>query len=282
MAESITTARGAATSPNADEDDKNEQSRNLIYLERVMDVLKGAAEGSDGNDLAHLVVQEPDTPLLIASCIMPLTIGWYFDHIKMRNKERKTALYNLYNKLLKPRAHCFLELYRVEIILDDDSFQEAHRGGLFGFGRDKPEAVINADDTGALKKYMDLMGPFSYQREPDTSLDLGIWGLLRRGGCEQDTRAHCHVVSFVRALAEAVCGRECSRPLATRVSNEIELVVGDDGELNKEHPLVPGLGLGYPTSLSYDPGREQRLGDNFSRNIDLPPEAYVHVKGDVL
>ncbi|ROW02467.1 hypothetical protein VMCG_06148 [Cytospora schulzeri] len=35
---------------------------------------------------------------------------------------------------------------------------------------------------------------------------------------------------------------------------------------------------GYPEPLGYDPGREKKFGEDFNKNIDLPPEAYVQGK----
>lgn len=35
---------------------------------------------------------------------------------------------------------------------------------------------------------------------------------------------------------------------------------------------------GYPEPLGYDPARERKkFGDDFNKNLDLPPEAYVAV-----
>lgn len=34
---------------------------------------------------------------------------------------------------------------------------------------------------------------------------------------------------------------------------------------------------GYPAPLGYDPSRERKFGDDFNKNVDLPPEAYVDV-----
>ncbi|KUI56371.1 Protein argonaute [Cytospora mali] len=37
---------------------------------------------------------------------------------------------------------------------------------------------------------------------------------------------------------------------------------------------------GYPKPLGYDPGRERKFGEDFNKNVDLPPEAYVQGKLD--
>ncbi|ROW03007.1 hypothetical protein VMCG_05799 [Cytospora schulzeri] len=128
----------------------------LIYLDGHVDscialCLALVEDGSNGNEIAHLAIQEPDAGLLVSA-----SMGRKFDPEHMRKlsqiletvtDDEEVALV-LYERFLRLRDHCLLELWCIDIPLAGAARDEAIRTGLMSQqGEETPPAIVHPDDT---------------------------------------------------------------------------------------------------------------------------------------
>lgn len=231
------------------------RNTDLIYLDGHLHnctaMRMAPLDGSDGNEMARLAVEDTDADLLVAA-----SIGYKFGsvvgaglYLLVGDWPGESMERVLYERFLKNRAHCFMELWRVDIPLTVPAREEAIRAGLMSQDGEQPlPAVIHPDDTRALEKYTRLMDLSPNTRITTNSsgrkTTTGIHELVQRGGFKVGTEAqegmldflHCLVYQFGEAATWNVGFDE----------GDIPGIADADGNLVEDNQIVKDFELTLP------------------------------------
>ncbi|KUI53083.1 hypothetical protein VP1G_00316 [Cytospora mali] len=202
--------------------------------------------GSGENEMMRLAVQDTSTDLLIRFYkLRHLILAW-------------TGGEFLYERLLKPRTHCFFQLWLIKICITEATQQEALRMGLIDHPNEEyPPAVINASDKAGLHKYANLMDLCYYREEYTCCGDArdGIGELIAQGGVKPGSAMQAGIVQFEKALIKSHCA--CAELNLDHI--DVDHAVDDDGQLVKDDPLVVQLNLSMP---SWTPHGDSETSDD--------------------
>lgn len=189
---------------------------------------------------------DPATRLLISSDLGD-RLGWpanprYRKGQPLKEKYETTPAGKvLYEKFLRTRKSFMVEFHRFEVILEGPAREDTVRAGMFGLWGNEP-AIIDADDTTALRKYKALLekgnGTYVFDSATDADVLYGIDEIKALG-----RRHDSHDGAFMRRLLRVLGDLE-------EVKFDWGDVVRENGEVNRDHPMVKKLGFSLPECKS--------------------------------
>lgn len=202
-------------------------------------------------------VRDPATQLIV-SCKIPIGIGicWLRDHEYREGQPSNQEWVSmpagkiLYENFLRRRKSIMMELHRFEIILEGRARESAIQAGMFGLWGDEP-AIVDARDLTTLRKYKDLLeqgnGAWAIDRTTDADILYGVEAMealdmVHGENVDYDDcgySGHATPASFMRLLLH-VLGK------VAEIKFDWNCVVGCNGKVKKDHPMVKKLGLPLP------------------------------------
>lgn len=196
--------------------------------------------------------QDPATQLIV-SCALGLGLKTplnrsYRQGQPLKKKYRTApAGKKLYENFLRGRKSIMLEVHHSNVLLEGPARESAIQAGMFGLWGDEP-AIVDASDFTTLRKYKDLLEG-----------GAGIWAIDRTRATDADILYRAQAMEALDRGQDENCrysGRTTAAVFMSRLLEvlgnlaEIEFdwdcVVGRNGKVNKDHPMVKKLGLPLP------------------------------------
>lgn len=211
-------------------------------------------DGLHGNGITR-PAQNPATQLMI-SCRLCNLLHWprnreYREGQPLNMKHRATPAGKiLYEKFLKRRKSFLLEIFHIEVLLEGPARENAIRAGMFGLWGDEP-AIVDAADITTLHKYKDLLEPdtgiYAIDRTTDADILYGVHVMDGLDIVHDENIDYDHFsydggatpARFMRMLLHALGN-------VAEVKFDWDSVVGRNGKVNNDHPMLKRLGLSLP------------------------------------